>query len=159
MYHPCEMMARPATLADLEIVASWLTSARECELWAGWRVRFPVDREALPSAIEFQAAHALSLIDGEQLVAFGQLVVKDSKRGHFARLIVSPGARGKGCGEALVHALLERARAEGCGPISLNVDRANMPAVSLYLKLGFRDAARPIDEPESPGVRYMERET
>jgi ribosomal protein S18 acetylase RimI-like enzyme len=151
------MMARPATLADLEIVAPWITSARECELWAGWRVRFPIDCETLPAAIQFNDAVALSLVDGGRLVAFGQLIAKASRRGHLARLIVSPALRGKGFGEALVHALLERARGEGCERISLNVDRSNLPAGRLYSKLGFRDAERPADEPDSPGARYMER--
>ena len=157
MYHPRQMMARPATLADLESVASWITSARECKLWAGRRVQFPIDCKALPAAIQFSDAVALSLVDGDCLVAFGQLIVKESRRGHLARLIVSPALRGKGFGEALVRALFERADAEGCGQISLNVDPSNMPATRLYAKLGFQDAARPADEPESFGARCMER--
>ena len=48
---------RPATLSDLDIVASWIGSARECELWAGWRVRFPIDRTALPETIGFSEAN------------------------------------------------------------------------------------------------------
>jgi ribosomal protein S18 acetylase RimI-like enzyme len=71
--------------------------------------------------------------------------------------IVSPALRARGLGGALVHALLERARAEGCREISLNVNRSNSPAVRLYSKLGFRDGARPADEADSPGSRYMER--
>jgi [ribosomal protein S18]-alanine N-acetyltransferase len=151
------MIARPATLADLEVVASWITSARDCELWAGWSVRFPIDGEAFPAAIQFNDAHAVSLMDSDELVAFGQLVVKESQRGHLARLIVSPARRGKGFGEALVHALLDRARAEGCRRLSLNVNRSNIPAMKLYARLGFQDAVRPTDEPASPGSRYMER--
>ena len=151
------MTARPATLEDLEVVTSWITSSHDCELWAGWRVRFPIDRHALPDAIQFHDAVAVSVVNDGQLAAFGQLIVKPSRRGHLARLIVSPALRGRGLGEALVHALLERARAEGCRPISLNVNRSNSAAVRLYSKLGFRDAARPADEADSPGSRYMER--
>ena len=149
-------MLRSATRLDLEKVASWISTGRDCELWAGWRVSFPIDRECLPVAIEFTETNAFSLIDGDELVAFGQLVKKNSRRGHLARLIVNPLVRGKGHGETLVRALLERARKESFERVSLNVDASNLPAVSLYLKLGFMDATRPADEPESPGTRYME---
>jgi ribosomal protein S18 acetylase RimI-like enzyme len=150
------MMLRAATLLHLEEVASWITTRRDCELWAGWRVLFPIDSGSLPVAIEFADTNAFSLIDADELVAFGQLVRKSSTRGHLARLIVNPSVRGRGYGEMLVSALLERAHWESFECVSLNVDDSNLPAVSLYLKLGFVDATRPADEPESPGTRYME---
>ena len=52
---------------------------------------------------------------------------------------VVSGMRGKGVGGALVTSLMLRARAEGYGALSLSVDRSN-PALSLYQRLGFRDA-------------------
>jgi ribosomal-protein-alanine N-acetyltransferase len=149
-------MLRSATLFDLEQVASWIATARDCALWAGWRVSFPIDQSSLPLAIGFSETNAFSLIDGDQLVAFGQLVKKNANRGHLARLIVNPSVRGSGQGKKLVGALLERARLESFERASLNVDASNLPAVSIYLKLGFRDATRPPDEPESAGTRYME---
>lgn len=47
--------------------------------------------------------------------------------------------RGEGVGGELVANLLERARAQGYRAMSLSVDRLN-PAISLYQRLGFRDA-------------------
>jgi ribosomal protein S18 acetylase RimI-like enzyme len=149
-------VVRPATLADLSEVASWIATARDCELWAGWRVKFPIDRTSLPEAIGFAEHSSFSLVSGRDLVAFGQLVGKDQGRGHLARLIVKPALRGRGHGEALVAALLERAQREAFACVSLNVDSANERAATLYLKLGFADASRPADEPLSPGTRYME---
>jgi ribosomal protein S18 acetylase RimI-like enzyme len=149
-------MFRSATLLDLDEVASWITTGRECEFWAGWRVAFPIDRRSLPVAIEFAESNAFSLIDADELVAFGQLVKKKPHRGHLARLIVNPSVRGRGYGEMLVRTLLQRAHGESFERVSLNVDASNLPAVWLYLKLGFVDATRPPDEPESPGTRYME---
>jgi ribosomal-protein-alanine N-acetyltransferase len=151
-------MLRPATVSDLETVASWITSASDCERWAGWRVSFPIDLDSLPDAIGFTEAHSFSVCtEGDRLVAFGQLVEKPLNRGHLARLIVAPSARGNGHGEALVKALIQKAHAASLSPVSLNVDRSNGPAVALYLKLGFRDAMRPLDEPESANARYMTR--
>jgi ribosomal protein S18 acetylase RimI-like enzyme len=149
-------MLRSATLSDLEQVASWIPTAQDCELWAGWRVTFPIDLGALPLAIGFSETSAFSLIDDHQLVAFGQILKKNSSRCHLARLIVKPSVRRRGHGETLVRALLDRARLEDCERISLNVDALNVQAIPLYLKLGFRDAPRPTDEPTVAGTRYME---
>lgn len=153
------MQLRPATLSELKVVASWVASARDCELWAGWRVKFPIDLESLPTAIDFRDTTAFSLIDVDRFVAFGQLIRKDPKRGALGRLIVCPNARGKGYGEALVLSLIEKARAEKCERVCLYVDALNVPAIALYLKVGFRDAAFPEDRPELAGSRYMEMET
>jgi ribosomal protein S18 acetylase RimI-like enzyme len=150
-------MLRSARISDLEQVASWIPTARDCELWAGWRVTFPIDLETLPLAIGFSETNAFSLINDDKLVAFGQFLKKNSSRCHLARLIVNPSVRRRGHGETLVRALLDRARLEDCDRISLNVDASNVQAISLYLKLGFMDAPRPADEPTVAGTRYMER--
>jgi ribosomal protein S18 acetylase RimI-like enzyme len=51
---------------------------------------------------------------------------------------VVPSKRGKGLGEQLLTALLERARDAGHETISLSVERAN-PARKLYERFGFRE--------------------
>jgi ribosomal protein S18 acetylase RimI-like enzyme len=50
---------------------------------------------------------------------------------------VVPSARGKGVGSALLETLLERARADGFGGLSLSVDRLNGAAIALYERHGF----------------------
>ena len=50
---------------------------------------------------------------------------------------VVPARRGKGIGSELLDALLERARGEGHGRISLSVEKTS-PAVHLYESRGFR---------------------
>ena len=150
------LLIRSATGSELKTAASWILTARDCQLWAGPRVRFPIELHSLAGAIAFAASNSFALIDRGAFVAFGQLMEKDLRRGHLARLIVAPTLRGKGYGYALVRALIERSRAVGLARVSLNVDGSNGPALSLYSRLGFRDASRPVDEPDSLGSRYME---
>jgi ribosomal protein S18 acetylase RimI-like enzyme len=148
---------RRATLRDIQDVATWITTARECELWAGPRMRFPLDAARLPVLIDFEHARTFALEDGNRLAAFGQIVPKAAGRGHLARVIVAPDLRGKGNGERLIRLLIQESRRQSHVRVSLNVDRLNVPAIALYTKLGFRDAPRPTDEPDASGSRYMER--
>ena len=150
---------RRATLAQLEEVASWITSARECELWAGPRLPFPLDVAVLPAWIDFDGARTFAMSSGDRLVAFGQIVPKALRRAHLARVIVAPAVRGRGYGERLILSLIDEARQQSHLRISLNVDRANLPAIALYSKLGFLEAERPADEPDAHGSRYMELAT
>ena len=148
-------LLRSATLSDLREVASWIRNKRECELWAGRRLGFPIDHGSLPTAIGFADGNAFSLAIHEDLVAFGQ-IGKNSRRGHLARLIVNPASRGRGYGRTLVRTLLDKARGSSFERVSLNVDIANVAAVSLYTKLGFVDMKKPPDEPGGFESRYME---
>jgi ribosomal protein S18 acetylase RimI-like enzyme len=58
---------------------------------------------------------------------------------------VVPNARGKGVGSALLSALLDRARADGYGALSLSVDRHNEGAIALYEQFGFGRVAETSD--------------
>ena len=151
------MLLRPATLADLEEVASWVSTSHECELWAGPRIEFPIHVAALAESIDFRSHGGFVFSEPATLLAFGQIVSKSGKRAHLARLIVAPPRRGGGLGIRLVEALLERARADAHVRASLNVNPTNAVAIHVYEKLGFTDAPRPLDEPDPSGSRYMER--
>jgi GNAT superfamily N-acetyltransferase len=52
-------------------------------------------------------------------------------------IAVVPSRRGRGFGEQLLSALLERARSDGHGAVSLSVERGS-PALRLYERFGFR---------------------
>lgn len=56
-------------------------------------------------------------------------------------LMVRPGAAGKGIGSALVRFASEAAKQQGCTAIRLDTGSQNIPAVSLYKKMGFQLAA------------------
>lgn len=60
-------------------------------------------------------------------------------------LMVRPSAAGKGIGSALVNHVLKIAKRQSCTAVRLDTGKQNIPAVSLYQKLGFqRVAASPM---------------
>jgi len=58
--------------------------------------------------------------------------------GHLGNLAVVPGRRRRGVARRLLTELLERARAEGCDALSLEVRVSNFAAQGLYRRHGFR---------------------
>jgi len=146
---------RDATLADLEVVASWIRTADECRLWAGPAVSFPLEPGVPAVEIGFADAQNLALADGAGTAGFGQLVWRPGGRAHLARVIVRPDARGRGLGRVLVRALLERAAARGARLATLNVYTENAAARRLYEAAGFAVTAAPGGPDRPPGALSM----
>jgi ribosomal protein S18 acetylase RimI-like enzyme len=149
--------SRSAVPSDLEVVAAWIASQRECALWAGPAVAFPLDTAALADQVGMAGAANVALDDGLGLAAFGQALPKPLGRTHLARVIVRPDVRGQGLGRALIEALFSRAAEAGAMVATLNVYRDNLAAVALYASLGFVRAERPSGEPPSHDTWFMQR--
>lgn len=62
--------------------------------------------------------------------------------GYVDNIAVFPEHRGKGIGEALTKALMDYSRDAGLDFLSLEVRAGNVPAVSLYQKLGMKEEGR-----------------
>ena len=62
--------------------------------------------------------------------------------GYVDNIAVFPEHRGKGIGEALTTALIDYSRNAGLDFLSLEVRAGNVPAVSLYQKLGMKEEGR-----------------
>ena len=60
-------------------------------------------------------------------------------------IAVAPEFRRAGVGEALLRHLIEKAEAEGCTLVTLEVRAGNDAAMQLYKKLGFREVGRRPD--------------
>ncbi len=149
-------MLRPAAEPDLDIVASWIRTARDCEFWAGPRLAFPLERLTLARDIDLSPETSFCI--GEpNIEAFGQLIDKGSGRGHLAKIIVAPELRRSGRGSMLIRSLLSLAGTRGFTVVGLNVQTANKAALSLYHKLGFESAVRPAAVTQSFGAVYMVR--
>jgi ribosomal protein S18 acetylase RimI-like enzyme len=98
-------------------------------------------------------ASEYGLFDADQIVAFGQLIDRTAGRTHLARLIVHPRRRGEGLGALLLDRLIAEARSRGVSTVSLNVDPANLPAVSIYARAGFTEGRSP---PREDGITALE---
>ena len=61
-------------------------------------------------------------------------------------LIVRRAARGRGAGGALLHGVLERARAAGCVEVSISAMPDNTRAIALYKRYGFTDEALLLEQ-------------
>lgn len=62
----------------------------------------------------------------------------DEKVNVIHLLMIRPSAAGKGIGSALVHYALEAARQHSCKAVRLDTGEQNIPAASLYKKMGFQ---------------------
>jgi ribosomal protein S18 acetylase RimI-like enzyme len=116
-----------------------------------WKERAPEDTGPGPVALYVKAwgrpgDAAMIAIDGGFPVgaAWYRLFARDrhgygfvDERTPELAIAVVPNARGKGVGAKLLAALIERARTEGYGAISLSVDRNNAGAIALYERHGF----------------------
>ncbi len=79
--------------------------------------------------------------DGE-VVGMGRLDTQEEGVGEVHNVWTCPKDRGKGYASRLMAHLEERARAFGFRAIRLNTQRFNLPAQSLYRKIGYREIER-----------------
>jgi ribosomal protein S18 acetylase RimI-like enzyme len=137
--HAMEYSLRPAALADLQTVLTWVTTAAALQMWAGSKVTFPPRAQQTWLEIGAGDKNTFALVDSEQHVCgFGQLLLREPGCVHLARIIVSLAERGKGIGRLLVTELM-RVGSELHHPLmfTLNVYRDNATARGLYASLGF----------------------
>jgi ribosomal protein S18 acetylase RimI-like enzyme len=93
-----------------------------------------------PFKIVEDGGHILSLTDSGRIVGVCALFRdKDNpKLLQLARMAVEPEAHGKGYGNALMEAALQRAKEMGATDVLLYTNTVLSPAVALYRKFGFR---------------------
>lgn len=84
---------------------------------------------------------ALDAITGMVLGISLASFVSDSS-GHITQLCVGPSARGQGLGRELLRRSVAALRANGARRVSLTVTAANIDAVGLYQRFGFREVRR-----------------
>lgn len=91
-----------------------------------------------PFRIVNDGGHIISLVEGGRVVGACALLKDDEGCYQLARMAVEPKERGKGYGDVLIRAALERAREKGASRVYLLSNTVLAPAIALYRKHGFR---------------------
>jgi GNAT superfamily N-acetyltransferase len=86
---------------------------------------------------DFLLASADGDVLGVACVRYRYGLWQDAPDACLEDVFVEEVARGRGLGEELVRAAVERARGRGCRRIELDVNDVNEPARKLYERLGF----------------------
>lgn len=88
-----------------------------------------------------EAATGYVVLLEERVIAYGGMMTVPGE-GQITNIAVHPEHRRKGCGRAVVDALLSEARAHGAEQVSLEVRESNRAAAALYERAGFFVAGR-----------------
>lgn len=111
---------------------------------------YPSDEEAVAGRLERVMADTASWVcvalDGERVVGVAAVHVmpileRDDPIARVTAMAVEASARRGGVGTALLDALEERARAEGCDKIDLTTRREREEAAAFYRSRGFVDTS------------------
>ncbi|MEV0523064.1 GNAT family N-acetyltransferase [Streptomyces sp. NPDC050439] len=131
------MELRPLAPADAATVARWPASAAEVALWCG-SSDFPVAAQVVAGWQQDPDAHGHVLVASGTLLGYGEVWCDEEEgEAELARVIVAPGARGRGIGRRLVRGLAEQALRAGHTEIFLRVHPANTAALRCYHGAGF----------------------
>jgi len=112
-----------------------------------------------------ESGHAIGFVavEGDRAIGFIAAYVgryRDGSIQHDARQAVTltrawvdPQARRRGVGQALANAVISWARDRAAQELEVQVTQGNVPAASLYSRLGFTDTGRREPLPSNRGVQ------
>jgi ribosomal protein S18 acetylase RimI-like enzyme len=139
-----DLIIRPATEADLPAVGAVTVEAYRVDGFVDAHddyARVLADAESRHRDAEvLVAADDTGVVLGSVTVVLpGTPYAEISQPGEleFRMLAVSSAARGRGVGEALVRAVIDRARSAGIGTVVLSSSEKMLAAHRLYERLGF----------------------
>ena len=101
----------------------------------------PWSENSIASELDNKLAFWLVAADGDRVAGYiGSQTVMDET--DMMNVAVHPDFRRQGIAEALVNALVENLQKMGSHSLTLEVRASNVPAISLYEKLGFSEIGR-----------------
>ena len=101
----------------------------------------PWSEKSIASELNNKLAFWLVAVEGETLAGYigSQTVMEETDMMNVA---VHPDFRRRGIAEALVSALVEKLKEMGSHCLTLEVRASNVPAITLYEKMGFYEIGR-----------------
>ena len=127
--HDIPILIRRMTLSDVDAVHAIETATFRTP-WS--RADFEHEMTKNPCA-----RYLVAETDGRIAAFAGAHIILDE--GHITNIAVSPDRRRMGYGEKVTRALMQLSADSGMRFLTLEVRRSNLPAQSLYHKLGFVD--------------------
>lgn len=148
-------MIRPAMISDLnsieEIYQEHFAHEKQYGAYTVFREGVYPTRKDAENALRKDALFVYE----ENGIIIGSIIVDDIQPDEYRRidwpshatdekvkvvhlLMIRPSAAGKGIGSALVNFVSEMAKRQSCIAIRLDTGSQNIPAVSLYKKMGFQ---------------------
>ena len=101
----------------------------------------PWSEKSIASELDNKLAFWLVAAEGDRVAGYiGSQTVMDET--DMMNVAVHPDFRRKGIAEALVNGLVEHLKTMGSHCLTLEVRASNVPAISLYEKLGFSEIGR-----------------
>ena len=101
----------------------------------------PWSEKSIASELDNKLAFWLVATEGDRVAGYiGSQTVMDET--DMMNVAVHPDFRRKGIAEALVNGLVEHLKTMGSHCLTLEVRASNVPAISLYEKLGFSEIGR-----------------
>lgn len=94
------------------------------------------------AALERSGVHLVGARVHGRLVGIGGLEAQGAGTGELKRFFVAPEHRGRGVADAVVVALLERAREHGLTRVRLETGDKQHAAIAFYRRHGFREIPR-----------------
>ncbi|MEU8382658.1 GNAT family N-acetyltransferase [Streptosporangium sp. NPDC048865] len=127
----------PFATSHAATVAGWPASPEEVAMWCG-RHEFPLPARVVTDWQLGEDVRSHMLFADGDLLGYGELWV-DPEEGEIelARIIVAPGARGRGIGRELVRGLTALARDAGYADVFMRVHPDNDRALRCYRGAGF----------------------
>lgn len=116
------------------------------------------DRLVLDDPVEGilrHGGHILMAEDGGAVLGTCALLAGPPGEFELAKMAVAPSARGRGVGELLGRAVIERARREGAHRVELLSNTVLTPAINLYRKLGFVEVPLGPSEYSRANIRMV----
>ena len=116
------------------------------QLWPGKRLDTHALRTVFDRALVSKQQTYLCAVDGERMVGFGSLTLKNNlwqegNLGHVDELVVDEGCRGRGIGTQLLDRLIVLAGDLGCRRVELDSAFHRKQAHQFYERHGFENRA------------------